>query len=132
MKHTGNIKKTNKHDTYYCCEHLTDRDESKKCDFMTWDVPVADDCPMCGQTMFKKSGKGFKKPFCINEKCENFTPEEKRGGWKKKPAGDGGEAQEETAEGKKPAKPAATKKPAAKKTAAAKKPAAKKTAAKKA
>ena len=49
-------------------------------------VPVADDCPMCGQTMFKKSGKGFKKPFCINEKCENFTPEEKRSGWKKKPA----------------------------------------------
>ena len=132
MKRTGTSKKTNKQYTYYCCEHLTDRDESKKCDFMTWDVPVADDCPMCGQTMFKKSGKGFKKPFCINEKCENFTPEEKRGGWKKKPAEDGGEAQEETAEAKKPAKPAATKKPAAKKTAAAKKPAAKKTAAKKA
>ena len=110
---------------------------------MTWDVPVADDCPMCGQTMFKKSGKGFKKPFCINEKCENFTPEEKRGGWKKKSAGDGGEAPaEEPAETKKPAK-SALPKPAAKKTAAApksgekkaataKKPAAKKAAAKKA
>ncbi len=144
MKRTGTSKKTNKQYTYYCCEHLTDRDESKKCDFMTWDVPVADDCPMCGQTMFKKSGKGFKKPFCINEKCENFTPEEKRGGWKKKSAGDGGEAPaEEPAETKKPAKSAAAKKPAAKKTAAApksgekkaataKKPAAKKAAAKKA
>ena len=144
MKRTGTSKKTNKQYTYYCCEHLTDRDESKKCDFMTWDVPVADDCPMCGQTMFKKSGKGFKKPFCINEKCENFTPEEKRGGWKKKSAGDGGEAPaEEPAETKKPAKSAAAKKPAAKKTAAApksgekkaataKKPAAKKAASKKA
>ena len=144
MKRTGTSKKTNKQYTYYCCEHLTDRDESKKCDFMTWDVPVADDCPMCGQTMFKKSGKGFKKPFCINEKCENFTPEEKRGGWKKKPAGDGGEAPaEEPAETKKPAKSAAAKKPAAKKTVAApksgakkattaKKPAAKKAASKKA
>ena len=86
MKRTGTSKKTNKQYTYYCCEHMTARDEEKKCDFMTWDVPVAEDCPMCGQTMFKKAGKGFKKPFCINEKCENFTPEDKRGGWKKKEA----------------------------------------------
>ena len=86
MKRTGTSKKTNKQYTYYCCEHMTARDEEKKCDFMTWDVPVADDCPACGQTMFKKAGKGFKRPFCINEKCENFTPEDKRGGWKKKEA----------------------------------------------
>jgi len=86
MKRTGTSKKTNKQYTYYCCEHMTARDEEKKCDFMTWDVPVAEDCPVCGQTMFKKAGKGFKKPFCINEKCENFTPEDKRGGWKKKEA----------------------------------------------
>ena len=26
---------------------------------MTWDVPTKDDCPVCGQTMFKKAGKGF-------------------------------------------------------------------------
>ena len=36
--------------------------------------------------MFKKSGRGFKKPFCINEQCPNFTPEDKRGGYKKKTA----------------------------------------------
>ena len=105
MKRTGNSKKTGKQYTYYCCERMTSRDENNKCDFMTWDVPVADDCPACGETMFKKAGKGFKKPFCINEKCENFTPEEKRGGWKKK-AGAGGEAVGE-------------KEPAAKKSAAA-------------
>ena len=29
--------------------------------------------------MFKKSGKGHMKPFCINEACSNFLPEEKRG-----------------------------------------------------
>ena len=86
MKRTGTSKKTNKQYTYYCCERMSARDEEKKCDFMTWDVPVADDCPVCGQTMFKKAGKGFKRPFCINEKCENFTPEDKRGGWKKKEA----------------------------------------------
>ena len=91
MKRTGSSKKTGKQYTYYCCERLTSKDEANKCDFMTWDVPVADNCPACGETMFKKAGKGFKKPFCINEKCENFTPEEKRGGWKKKPAGEDGE-----------------------------------------
>ena len=123
MKRTGTSKKTNKQYTYYCCEHLNSRDESQKCDFMTWDVPVKDDCPVCGHTMFKKAGKGFKKPFCINEACSNFLPEEKRG--YPKPAAKAEAPAEETEE-KKPA----AKKTAAKKTAA-KKPAAKKTAAKK-
>ncbi|MCI8658444.1 MAG: type I DNA topoisomerase [Oscillospiraceae bacterium] len=130
MKRTGNSKKTGKQYTYYCCEKMTSKDESNRCDFMTWDVPVADDCPACGETMFKKAGKGFKKPFCINEKCENFTPEEKRGGWKKKEtAAEGDEPAAETPAKKAPAakKTAAAKKTTTvKKTAAAKKPAAKK------
>ena len=50
---------------------------------MTWDVPTAEDCPKCGQTMFKKSGRGRMKPFCVNENCENFLPEDKRGYYKK-------------------------------------------------
>ncbi|MGE4276846.1 MAG: type I DNA topoisomerase, partial [Lawsonibacter sp.] len=79
LKRTGKSKKTNKQYTYFCCEHLNSKDESKKCDFMTWDVPVKDNCPVCGQTMFKKAGRGAKKPYCINESCSNFTPEEKRG-----------------------------------------------------
>ena len=128
MKRTGTSKKTNKQYTYYCCEHTNSKDEAEKCDFMTWDVPVKDDCPVCGHTMFKKAGKGFKKPFCINEACSNFLPEEKRG--YPKPA-----AKAEKAEGEAPAAETAEKKPAAKKAAtkktAAKKPAAKKTTAKK-
>ena len=131
MKRTGNSKKTGKQYTYYCCEKMTSKDENSRCEFMTWDVPVADDCPACGETMFKKAGKGFKKPFCINEKCENFTPEEKRGGWKKKEtAAEGDEPAAETPAKKAPAakKTAAAKKTTTvKKTAAAKKPAAKKT-----
>ena len=137
LKRTGKSKKTGKQYTYYCCEHLTDRDETKKCEFMTWDVPVKDNCPVCGQTMFKKAGRGAKKPFCINEQCANFTPEEKRGGWKKPAASQEGESA--GAEEKKPTAKKTAKKPAAKtaaektasKTAAAKKTAAKKTAAKK-
>ena len=145
LKRTGKSKKTNKQYTYYCCEHLNSKDEARKCDFMTWDVPVKDNCPECGWTMFKKSGRGFKKPFCIHEGCPNFTPEKKRGGWKRKTADDAGEAGSESGtapEEKQPeAKKTAAKKTAAKKTAAsktgakktstAKKTAAKKTAAKK-
>ena len=140
MKRTGTSKKTNKQYTYYCCEHHADKDEATKCDFMTWDVPVKDDCPVCGQTMFKKSGKGFKKPFCVNPACSNFLPEEKRG-YPKKPAekkeeGEAAAPAEETPAKKTAAakktsaakKTTAAKKSADKKTPAAKKPAAKKTA----
>ena len=79
------LKKTSRNGyTYYGCEHNR-TSKGITCDFMTWDVPVKDNCPICGQTMFKKSGRGFKKPFCINEKCPNFLPEDQRG-YKKKPA----------------------------------------------
>ncbi|WP_295586860.1 type I DNA topoisomerase [uncultured Oscillibacter sp.] len=142
MKRTGTSKKTNKQYTYYCCEHVGSKDEANRCDFMTWDVPVKDDCPVCGQTMFKKAGRGFKKPFCINPNCPNFLPEDKRGYPRKKTETADAEAETapesgEAAEAKKPA----AKKSAAKATAAgsaagktasaAKKTAEKKTAAKK-
>ena len=74
---------------------------------MTWDVPVAENCSLCAQTLFKASGRGARKPFCINEKCKNFLPEDKRG-YKRKPKDEA----ETVKEDKKPAK----KKPAAKKS----------------
>ena len=126
MKRTGTSKKTNKQYTYYCCEHTTAREGAPQCDFRTWDVPVKDDCPECGHTMFKKAGRGYKRPFCINEACPNFLPEEKRGYPRKPASGESGEAAEAaagTAE-KTPEKQTAAKKPAARKSAA-KKPAAK-------
>ena len=128
------LKKTSRNGyAYYGCENNNNKDESKRCDFMTWDVPVADDCPTCGQTMFKKSGKGFKKPFCINEQCANFTPEEKRGGYRKKTetAAEGENAQAQDASGKKEKKTTAKKSTAAKKTAEKKTTAKKTTAARK-
>ena len=117
------LKKTSKRGfAYYGCENNTNKDEARKCDFMTWDVPVKETCPSCGHTLFKKSGRGFKKPFCINPECPNFLPEDQRGYKKKTTA-----AAETPAEG---APPEEEKKPAAKKTTA-KKTAAKKTTAKK-
>ena len=107
---------------YYSCE------TGMSCGFMTWDVPTELDCPECGQTMFKKSGRGRMKPFCINETCANFLPEDKRGYYRKpkEEAPEGEAPQEEKHQTEK----AAPKKTAAKKTAS-KKTASKKTAAKK-
>ena len=116
------MKKTSRNGyTYYGCEHNSGKDEATKCDFMTWDVPVKDSCPVCGWTMFKKSGRGFKRPFCINPDCPNFLPEDQRG-YRKKTA-----SAETPAEGAPPQEEA---KPTAKKTAG-KKTTAKKTPAKK-
>ena len=124
LKRTGKSKKTGKQYTFYCCERRTGKEETNQCDFMTWDVPVKDNCPVCGQTMFKKAGRGAKKPFCINEKCANFTPEEKRGGWQRKPAAEG---EAPAAEGEEKPKKAATKKSTRKKAGAEKTAAAKRT-----
>ena len=86
---------------------------------MTWDVPTAEDCPYCGQTLFKKSGKGQKKTFCINESCENFTPEELRGGYRKKKPTEGGAGETPEAQTSQSQEaPKKTKKAAPKKTAA--------------
>ncbi len=95
-------RKSKKGYAYYACEKGTE------CGFMSWDVPTELDCPECGQTMFKKSGKGRMKPFCINENCSQFLPEDKRGYYKKKT--------EESADAEKNVKKT-TKKTAAKKPA---------------
>ena len=123
------LKKTSRNGyTYYGC------DKFPACDFMTWDVPVKDDCPVCGKTMFKKAGKGFNKPFCANPECPNFLPEDKRG-YRRRKTDDAAASAEDSAPAaeEKPAAQPETKKSAAKKTTAAKKPAAAKktTAAKK-
>ena len=92
-------RKSKKGYAYYACE------KGAECGFMSWDVPTAEDCPECGQTLFKKSGKGRMKPFCINERCSRFLPEDQRGYYKKKTeaAKDEGEAPEGAAVKKKTA-----------------------------
>ena len=117
---SGLLKRKSKRGyAYYACER------GAECGFMTWDVPTAEDCPECGQTMFKKSGKGRMKPFCINENCSRFLPEDQRGYYKKKTAAEGveGEPAGEPAQNapkKAPAKSSGAKKSAAKKPAARK------------
>ena len=116
---SGMLKRKSKRGyAYYACE------KGAECGFMSWDVPTDQDCPVCGQTMFKKSGRGRMKPFCINENCSNFLPEDKRGYYKKK------ETEEQPAEETKAKKSAKTSGKAAAKTTG-KKTAAKKSAKKK-
>ena len=136
------LKRTSKKGyVFYACERGTD------CGFITWDVPTKDFCPACGKTMFKHSGRGPLKSFCINEQCPNFVPEDKRTFKKKTPEEKAQAAAEKAAkaaekaaaaegeEEKKPARKTAAKKTAAAKTTAKKtaaKTTAKKTTAKKA
>ena len=131
MKRSGTSKTSGKQYTYYCCEHTNNRVAGgATCDFMTWDVPVKDDCPVCGKTMFKRAGKGYKRPYCINPECANFLPEDKRG-YPKKQVEASANAEEAPGESDAPAEEKPTKKTAAKKTAtktAAKKTTVKKTA----
>lgn len=115
---SGMLKRKSKRGfAFYACER------GAECGFMTWDVPTAEDCPECGQTLFKKSGRGRMKPFCVNESCSRFLPEDQRGYYKKteNPEQDASEpssqtAAEERAGEKKPVKKTAAKKTAAKKT----------------
>ena len=95
-------RKSKKGYAYYACER------GAACGFMTWDVPTAENCAACGNTMFKRAGKGRNKPFCTNEACQNFLPEDKRGYYKKKTA-------EEAPAEEKPAKKTAAKKTTRKK-----------------
>jgi DNA topoisomerase-1 len=111
------LKRTSKKGyTYYACER------GAECGFMTWDVPTKDYCPDCGKTLFKRSGKGRNKPYCINEECVSFVPEDKRGYKKKAATEEGAEAPAEAATEaaeesvKKTAKKTTTKKAAEKKT----------------
>jgi len=112
------LKKTSsKGYVFYTCER-----KQEECGFITWNVPTKDYCPTCGKTLFKLSGRGPLKSFCINEQCAAFVPEEKRSYKKKaKPAETGSEEKTTEKKSAKTTKKTATKKSSAKKPAAAKK-----------
>ena len=110
------LKRTSRNGyAYYACERGKDcpwrgtgADGREIVGFMTWDVPTKDNCPECGKTLFKRSGRGRSKPFCINPECVAYVPPEQRG---YKPKVDSGEKKSEKSA------PAA-KKPAAKRSRA--------------
>ena len=62
------VRKSAKGRIYYGCSNYP------KCNFMTWDEPVPEKCPQCGQTLFKKKGQ----LYCAKEGCGFTKPIEKR------------------------------------------------------
>ena len=47
---------------FYGCEHNPD------CAFMTWDIPLSEKCPKCGNTLYKKKFRGG-NVYCAKEGC---------------------------------------------------------------
>ena len=45
---------------------------------MTWDTPIAENCPQCGKTLLKKMGRGA-KIHCSNAECSYERAAEKNG-----------------------------------------------------
>lgn len=63
-------KKSKKGKKYFGCEH------NPKCGFMTWDEPIAEKCPQCGNSLLKKTGRAA-RIHCSNENCGYERPLDK-------------------------------------------------------
>ena len=51
---------------FYGCERYPD------CDFVSWDRPVKEKCPVCGSYMvLKRGGKDTQYHVCANETCRH-------------------------------------------------------------
>ena len=64
------VRHSKKGRVYYGCEH------NPTCDFMSWDEPVAETCPNCGSSLFKKGGKA-PMLYCAKEGCGFSKPYQK-------------------------------------------------------
>lgn len=56
------LKKSKKGRSFYGCSGYPE------CNFMTWNIPTAEKCPLCNKTLFNKGGKSGKL-LCENEGC---------------------------------------------------------------
>ncbi len=66
------LRTSSKKRIFYGCSNYP------KCDFMSWDEPMAENCPNCGGTLFRKGGKkGTLR--CLKEGCGYSRPAEEGG-----------------------------------------------------
>ena len=65
-------KKSKKGRIYYSCEN-----NPATCEFITWDEPLVEACPVCGSLLFKKTGKAA-VIYCAKEGCEYERPYKKQ------------------------------------------------------
>ena len=62
-------RKTKTGKLFYGCEKYP------KCDFTTWDLPLNEACPQCGQMLVEHTERnGRKRKFCSNPQCANARP----------------------------------------------------------
>lgn len=67
------VKRTSKKGrTFYSCENYP------KCEYMNWDLPVAEVCPQCGKTMYQKGLGKRKKIYCAKCGFEKSAAEIKK------------------------------------------------------
>ena len=64
------VKTTKKKRIFYGCSNYP------KCDFVSWNEPVNERCPQCGEILFKKSGKKG-TIYCAKEGCGYEKPQPK-------------------------------------------------------
>ncbi len=62
------IKTGRKKTVFYSCEKYPE------CDFSSWDMPVAENCPNCGKTLFRKKGKSL--IVCHDKDCGYYREAE--------------------------------------------------------
>jgi len=53
--------------TFYSCSNYPD------CDYMNWDLPLPDKCPICGSTLFQKGLGKRKSLYCDQKDCDYKT-----------------------------------------------------------
>ncbi|MEG2597334.1 MAG: type I DNA topoisomerase, partial [Oscillospiraceae bacterium] len=56
-------KKSKKGKKFFGCEH------NPECSFLSWDAPIAENCPQCGKSLLSKVGRA-PKIYCSNAECD--------------------------------------------------------------
>ena len=63
------VKRTSKTGrTFYSCNNYPD------CDYMNWDLPIPEKCPVCGSTLFQKGLGKRKSIYCDKKDCGYKAP----------------------------------------------------------
>jgi len=63
------VRHTKRKRAFYGCSNYP------KCDFVSWNEPVNEKCPQCGEILYKKNGKKA-TIYCANEGCGYEKPQE--------------------------------------------------------
>jgi len=65
------LRRTKKGRSFYGCKNYP------KCNFVTWEPPSQEKCPVCDSLMVVKSTRGQKETLkCINQECKTVTVKE--------------------------------------------------------